>query len=319
MTGAAGMIGSSVCKQLLENGNKVIGIDNFWRGSFQNIENFQEYQNFEFRLCDLRFDTDWAFDISNYDVILHIADIVAGIGYVFSNEAEVFRNNILINSNVSSVIRKHAPEKIIYLGTACSYPQDKQMSVESSELSEVDKFPADPESGYGWSKLMGEVELKLSVKNIKTKLIVLDLHNVYGWPCIYKDNSAQVIPALIWRACNSIDRELLVWGDGNQGRAFIHVKDVVSAVVKAIEYDGDEDNFMIGPEYCTTIKEIAQLIVSHPLISSRGIAFDTTKPTGDIGRYANSSLANKELSWEPRVGIIEGVNNLITMIYQQKH
>ncbi len=76
---------------------------------------------------------------------------------------------------------------------------------------------------------MGEVEFRMAVKGRPTRLTVLDLHNVYGWPCIYRDATAQVIPSLIFRALNTPDGKLSVWGDGKQGRAFINVADVVSA------------------------------------------------------------------------------------------
>ena len=131
-------------------------------------------------------------------------------------------------------------------------------------------MPADPESGYGWSKLLGEIEFQLAVKHIGTRLITLDLHNVYGWPCIYADATSQVIPSLIYRALQASDGVLTVWGDGSQGRAFLHVSDVVEAITASLTYEGQFDNFMIGPDHCTTIGDIAQLLVNHelPLLDS---------------------------------------------------
>ena len=97
------------------------------------------------------------------------------------------------------------------------------------------KFPADPESGYGWSKLIGEIELNLAVKGTHTRLTVLDLHNVYGWPCVYNNHTAQVIPSLIYKALKSTDKKLVVWGNGKQGRAFIHIQDTVKCIQLALE------------------------------------------------------------------------------------
>ena len=92
-----------------------------------------------------------------------------------------------------------------------------QRSVNESVLQESDKFPADPESGYGWSKLIEKLSW-LAVKDASTKLIVLDLHNVYGWPCVYNDETSQVIPSLINRALLSKNGKLEVWGDGSRQR-----------------------------------------------------------------------------------------------------
>ena len=314
VTGAAGMIGSNLCESLLIGGSRVVGVDNYWRGLPQTVERLSTREQFDFRLADIRFDSSWADDIGVDDIVVHVADIVAGIGYVFNNEFDVYKNNCLINTAVSSVIAEKRPKKIIYLGTACSYPQGMQRSVTQSVLVETDKFPADPESGYGWSKLMGQVELQLAVKNIDTQLVVLDLHNVYGWPCNYWDPRSQAIPSLIFRAISNPNDPLVVWGDGRQGRAFVNVQDVVTAVMSAINYSGAEVEFMIGPDVCTTIREIAEIIVSHSSIAIPGVEFDLSKPVGDVGRYADYSKAKSELGWEPTVNIEDGVVELIDIL-----
>ena len=206
------------------------------------------------------------------------------------------------------------PSQLIYLGTACSYPQSLQRSVDTSMLSEAAKFPADPESGYGWSKLIGEIGFKLAVKDIRTRLTVLDLHNVYGCPCVYDDTTAQVIPSLIFKALKSGDGKLSVWGDGTQGRGFLHVTDVVDAVRSALDYAGSEQVLMIGPDRCTTVAEVAELIQGHPMVNVSEIVFDTSRPTGDRGRFADAALAKRELNWTPKVDFKRGLYDLIEWI-----
>jgi GDP-D-mannose 3', 5'-epimerase len=318
ITGVAGMIGSVVASEFVDSGFNVVGVDSFWRGRFENLLPMSNKDNFEFRLNDLRFDNAWAEDITKDDTIIHLADIVAGIGYVFDNEFEVYKNNCQINTAVATLVKSKCPQKVIYLGTACSYPKNLQQSVSESQLKESHKFPANPETGYGWSKLMGQVELQLAVKNSYTQLITLDLHNVYGWPSNYWDSRAQVIPALIGRAKCLSGEPLTVWGDGLQGRAFVHVNDVVRAIRLAFDYRGDHNNFMIGPNYCSTIKDVASIIINHDSVKSSELIFDTTKPTGDIGRFADYSLAKRHLGWEPKVSLEEGVNDLIINILKHK-
>lgn len=315
VTGAAGMIGSNIARAFLKDGATVVGIDNLWRGTTGNLSSLTSARNFIFRHADIISDHDWYRDLTSDDTIVHTADIVAGIGYVFSNEWGVFQKNVLINTQVSRVVNHFQPARLIYLGTACSYPQGLQRSVHDSVLSEATKFPADPESGYGWSKLIGEIEFKLAVKGMKTRLTVIDLHNVYGWPCVYKDSTAQVIPSLIFKALQSTDGKLSVWGNGKQGRAFLHVSDVVAGVKAAAEYNGDEGNFMLGPDHCTTIAEVASLIQQHPRIKIDEIVFDPTKPTGDIGRFADASLAGRELGWTLKVPLHQGLHDLIDNVF----
>lgn len=313
------MIGSNVCKALVSAGHKVIGVDNLWRGTASNMAPFAEAEDFTFRHADIANDMDWHRDLDDDSVIVHTADIVAGIGFVFQNEWAIFQKNVLINTQIARLVQTVQPERLIYLGTACSYPQGMQRSTETSALQETDKYPADPESGYGWSKLMGDIEFHLAAKGSRTKLMVLDLHNVYGWPCVYADRTSQVMPALIYKAITSTDKSLEIWGNGSQGRAFVHVNDVVQAVEKALAYTGSETNVMIGPDFCTQIRELAEIICSHPRIDIDNLTFDTSKPTGDIGRFANNARATRELSWAPSVDLIEGVHDLIDRIIDHYH
>jgi nucleoside-diphosphate-sugar epimerase len=314
LTGVAGMIGSNMARTLLADGHELVGVDNLWRGTGGNIEALKAEPRFAFRHADIISDFDWYQDMGADDVLIHTADIVAGIGYVFSNEWKVFQKNILINTQIARIVNQVQPRQLIYLGTACSYPQGLQRSVETSVLSEAVKFPADPESGYGWSKLIGEIEFGLAVKGTRTKLTVLDLHNVYGWPCIYNDATSQVIPSLIYRAMRSADRKLTVWGNGKQGRAFLHVRDVVQGARKAIGYEGEIQTFMLGPDHCTSIGEVAELIRQHPRMNIDEIVYDTTKPTGDIGRFADASLARDHLGWATSVPFNDGLYELIDNI-----
>ena len=314
VTGCAGMIGSNIATALLAAGHMIVGIDNLWRGTAGNLATLKAHPHFEYRHADIAADRNWSFDIGADDTIIHTADIVAGIGFVFANEWTIFQKNLQINTEIARIVHFQQPRQLIYLGTACSYPQGLQRSIEGSVLSEAVKFPADPESGYGWSKLIGDIEFRLAVKGKRTRLTVLDLHNVYGWPCVYRDNTAQVIPALIMKALTSTDRSITVWGDGKQGRAFVHVDDVVAAVTAAHDYQGDHDNFMIGPDRCTTIAEVAELIRQHPRVGIDHIVFDPTKPTGDIGRYADASRAHAELGWAPKVDFRHGLHDLIDRV-----
>lgn len=314
VTGAAGMIGSNVVCDLLSEGYFVIGVDDLSRGTPSDLDIFKYNSNFEFKKADIALDDSWATDINQECIIVHTADIVGGIGYVFDNEWAIFQKNILINTQIAQIARTKKPQHLIYLGTACSYPQGMQKSINSSVLSEKNKFPADPESGYGWSKLIGDIEFHLAIKNSSTRLTVLDLHNVYGWPCVYNDASAQVIPSLINRAMKSENGILKIWGDGNQGRGFIHVSDVVSAVRSSLCYKGTYDNFMIGPDACTTISKIAQIIARDPRLNIISLEYDIAKPVGDIGRYANADRAKAELGWSPKTDLEYGLRSLIDKI-----
>ena len=117
---------------------------------------------------------------------------------------------MLINSNVSKAIFENKPKRYIYVGTACSFPRKLQLSTNSTPLLEDDQFPASPESGYGWSKLMGEIEAGYLSKEGITNTVVLSLHNVYGRYCDLSPSTSQVIPSLCDKAISSLSNEKII-------------------------------------------------------------------------------------------------------------
>lgn len=316
VTGAAGMIGSNLCGQLLREGFEVIGIDNYWRGSIDNLKytcgnSFHKLTIIEDDLSKIG---QWSDSFKGLDCVIHLADIVAGIGYVFCNQGMIFRKNLLINSNVSTVVAENNVGRYIYVGTACSFPTQLQSGVDSPPLKEIDQFPANPESAYGWSKLMGELDAGYLWQDNSIPSVVLVLHNVYGTPCDYKSSRAQVLPALAYRALNLNHNEsLVVWGDGSQGRAFVHVSDVCNALITALTKGDGAGVIQIGTDICTLIKSVVSAIVNivDPEIK---VEFDTSKPMGDMGRCADFSKAKLILNWAPKMSLTQGLHELINWI-----
>lgn len=312
VTGGAGMIGSDLVKRLVSLGYKVSVVDNLWRGQKEYLldKTGTPVIDMDKDFFELDLSVPGILDsiVGNVDYIFHLADIVAGINYVFSNQGSVFRQNILINSNVITSAREASLKGFIYIGTACSFPADKQTGVDAPPLKEEDIYPAAPESAYGWSKLMGEYETFLMGDETGTPVSVLSLHNVYGPPCDFSANSGQVIPSLIRKAIKYPEEPFEVWGSGSQGRAFVYTTDVTDALVTAMAKGLGKGVIQIGPDVCNSIKEIAELIVE---ISGKDIDihYDTTRPEGDRGRCADYSKARRILGWKPRTPLKEGLSN----------
>ena len=225
--------------------------------------------------------------------------------------------NILINSNVITSVRKFKKsiKGFIYVGTACSFPLTRQNSLEVIPLREEELYPALPESAYGWSKLMGQYETELMEKETGIPTSVLMFHNVYGSPCDFGERS-QVIPALIRKAIEYPAEPFNVWGSGEQGRAFIHVDDIVNGLCLALEKGLGKGVIQIGPSVCTSIKEIADQIIE---ISNKKIDafYDKSKPEGDKARSADFSKAKTILGWEPKVTLKDGLYAQYSWIKKQ--
>ena len=315
VTGGAGMIGSNLVKKLVSNGFEVFVADNLWRGKKEYL--LSDNTNMvipskNFHQVDLRDFENCLKVTSKMDIVVHLADVVAGINYVFSNESSLYRSNILINTNTLQACVTNKVKKYIYAGTACSYPKSKQSIINPPPFLEEDVYPAEPESAYGWSKLMGEYEAELAHNSGVIDIEILRLHNVYGSPAELDPSMSQVIPALCRKAIEQKNLELLVWGSGKQKRAFVHVDDVVDGFVKAISKTSKFNGaIQLGPDYSTSIAEIAKRIVS---LSGKNISikFDKSKPEGDFDRMANNSKAKKFLNWSPLITLDEGLKKVFS-------
>lgn len=319
ITGGAGMIGSTLVKRLVKEGWDVYVTDNLWRGKLEYLydEGEKPIINLDthFFKKDLAVYGEAESIIGMTDYVVHLADIVAGIDYVFSNQGDLFRVNNQINSNLFAACRKVGKEKVkglLYVGTVCSFPLTLQNTYNPGPLHEDELFPAMPESAYGWSKLMGQLEIGYLEKETGIPCCTLMFHNVYGTPTDFGTRS-QVIPALIRKAVNYPNEEFIVWGSGNQGRAFIHVNDIVEALVLALNKGWGHGWIQIGPDHSTTIKEIAYKVAE---ISGKGLepVFDTTKPEGDSARYADYTKAKSVLGWEPKIDLDEGLRECYAWI-----
>jgi len=322
VTGGAGFIGSWLVEALMRLEANVYVVDNLWRGSLNNLKSHNgDYfidMNRKFLMGDLReFHTALSSCLwSKPDIVFHLADVVAGIDFVFSNEPFLYRANLLINSNMVTAVKKAGVKRYVYVGTACSYPKKIQMEKKRSPLLENQAYPADPESSYGWSKLMGEYESELMRQYFDLDLGILRLHNVYGPRSLLSVKRSQVIPSLIRKAILHPHEDFVVWGSGNQARDFVFVGDVVDALLRLPLKGMNKGVIQIGTAKETTISELAEEIVK---ISGKeiNIKFDRSKPEGDSGRSGNFGKAKSLLNWKAFTSLKEGLKQTYSWAFDQ--
>ena len=296
ITGGAGLIGSHLVKELIKKKNKkIFFVYKLCRGKMENLTDevkfYFDFDNNFFNL-DLRNYDNCIKVTKNIDCVIHLADVVAGINYVFENEFSLFQSNLSINSNMLRAAIKNKVNKYLYVGTACSYPLEKQSSINKVPLTEEEAYPANPRSSYGWSKLIGEYELELAEKNKQIEASILRLHNVYGPRCELSHERSQVIPALCRKLI--LDEDFVVWGSGRQKRAFVYIDDIIKAISLSLEKGFGQGVIQIGPDKSETIANIAKKLVK---ISGKdiNIKFDITKPEGDFDRTAIIQRQKKSL------------------------
>ena len=322
VTGGAGFIGSWLVEALVRLGAKVYVVDNLWRGSQDNLKKEDSSTwislSDQFFLGDLR---EYHVALSaclkaKPDIVFHLADIVAGIDFVFANEPFLYRANVLINTNIYTAIQETGIKNLVYLGTACSYPRKLQEKPGGLPLVEEQMYPADPESAYGWSKLLGEYEAELLARYSDLNVGILRLHNVYGPRALLSKKRSQVIPSLIRKAICYPDEKFIVWGSGKQARDFIFVGDVVDALLRLSLKGMGQGVIQIGTAKETTVAELASTIIA---ISGKKIklVFDETKPEGDVGRSGNYEKAKKVLGWDVFTSLQDGLEQTYAWAYDQ--
>jgi GDP-D-mannose 3', 5'-epimerase len=311
VTGGAGQIGSHLVARLAAAGADVSVADNLWRGHRENLApGGVPAIDLDSRLHVVDLTDPAACDIvtRDCDVVYHLADVVAGINYVFGNQFSLFNTNLRIDANMLQAAVANRVPQYVYVGTACSYPADRQMDVSEGTplFREEEAYPAQPESSYGWSKLMGEYHAELAMNEGLMEVGLLRFHNVYGPHCEMSPAKSQVIPSLLRKALRYPLEPFDVWGSGRQRRAFVYVSDAVDALVAVVERGMNRGVIQIGPDYSTSIREIAEEVVR---VSGKNIRihFDTSRPEGDLDRAADYAKARELLDWAPRVSIAQGL------------
>lgn len=319
VTGGAGQVGSNLCRRLVAMGADVSVADNLWRGKLANLMDGNRPVidlATRFHKVDLTRADACAAVVKGQDLVIHLADVVAGINFVFGNQFFLFTQNMLIDNNMIRAAREAGVGQYVYVGSACSYPADKQAVADPPPFREDDVYPAAPESAYGWSKLMGEYLVQLAGELPGMEVGVLRFHNVYGPRCEMDPKKSQVIPALIRKAIRYPEEDFVVWGSGAQRRAFVFVEDAVDALVRLVEHGMGRGVIQIGPDRSTSIREVAERVVAA---SGRDIpiSFDTTKPEGDFDRAADWTRAREILGWKPTVDVAEGIRRTYAWCEQE--
>jgi len=194
-------------------------------------------------------------DTKDFDLLIHLAAIVGGRETIDNNPLSV-AIDLSIDSEMSQWALRNKPKKIVYFSSSAAYPiclQKNQYRLKETDIN-LDAIQ-NPDMTYGWSKLTGEYLMKfLETENIET--YVFRPFSGYGTD----QDLDYPFPSYIKRAVlknNPFD----IWGDGNQIRDFIHIRDVVDAVDLAIR-EGLTGTVNLGSGKATSFNELFELVTS---------------------------------------------------------
>jgi nucleoside-diphosphate-sugar epimerase len=303
VTGGAGFIGSNLVQRLREQNREVVIADDLSRGIRLNLLDLGIPPDFP--CVDLRDYNQTLRITEKADTVFHLAARIGSIEYLHGtdlNELEALQTNLVIDANVFKACVENHVKKLVYASSAAVYPIDLQQAPNVT-LSETNLNYFKPDGGYGWAKLIGEIQLGW-MKGIE--IGVARIFNVYGQNSSVNDNT-HVIIDLLKKATYYPREKFVVWGDGQQSRDFLHVSDCVSALLR-IEEKARQPLIIanigsgVGTNISAIVKEISVITGK-----SLKVNYDLTKPVGPLSRTADIGRARDLLEWEPKTKLDEGL------------
>ena len=233
-------------------------------------------------------------DDTQYDLVIHLAAIVGGRESIEGRPLAV-ADNLSIDSEFFQWCLKTQPRKIVYFSSSAAYPVSLQCD-KNIKLKEFDislKHPGAPDMTYGWSKLVGEY-LSQFVPNVH----IFRPFSGYGWD----QDLTYPFPMYVKRAVERHD-PFEVWGTGEQTRDFIHMKDVVGAVLAAVR-EGITEPVNLGTGRSTSFLQLAKMCMDE--VGYQGeIKTNPDKPVGCMFRVSDN---RKMLEfYTPKITLEQGI------------
>jgi GDP-L-fucose synthase len=201
-------------------------------------------------------------------------------------------------------------EKFIFLGSSCIYPRDCIQPIKEEFLMTGQLEPSN--SAYAVAKIAGIELINSYRKEYGLGWISLMPANLYGISDNFKEGESHVLPALIRRFIEAVEKDLptvAMWGTGLPLREFLHADDLANCVLVASEKYNSDLHLNVGTGLEISIKNLAKVV--SELVGYKGkVEWDHTKPDGTPRKVLDVSRA-KELGWEPRIKLEEGIASTI--------
>lgn len=308
--GAGGFIGGHLCRRLRDEGFAVQGVDikplDQWHQQVEGVEKVRR---------DLRIDSHAHDAVAGATHVYNLAADMGGIGFIERNRFACAMS-VLVTANVIQACLGAGVDRYFYSSSACVYPAGAQDRANLPPLAERMAIPAEPEAGYGWEKLYGELLAQYAWEDHGLETRVARFHNIYG-PHTEYEGGREKAPAALCRkvALAGEGGGIEVWGSGQQTRSFCWVDDCVEGVRLLMDSDVREP-LNIGSSEGVTIDRLIDLIEDAAgfRVNRR---YDTAAPMGVQGRNSDNTLVWERLGWVPSTPLADGIAILYEWVAAQ--
>jgi UDP-glucose 4-epimerase len=308
VTGGAGYIGSNLVKNLINEGNEVVSIDNLTNGDYIHLESLGLGDAADLLEGDIRDLESMVKAFEGCDAIAHLAAL-PGLVKCRERPDDATTINIYGTYNVLEAARRLCIDKVVYCSTAAVYGKPAEIPV-------TEDIPLRPLNLYGVTKLAGERLMDVFHDNHGVSTTTLRFGNVYGVGLF--TNYDTVIPKFVRMGLNG--ENLTVYGDGSSTRDFVHVDDIAQALTLALESKGKGSHvYNVGGE---TMKiGILAKRIAEALEANTGIKVGITNlppRAGETKEFSyNLEKIRKDLGYEPSWSMQSGVEQIIKFRLKQ--
>ena len=298
VTGGAGFLGSHLSERLLKEGNEVICLDNFFTGSRNNIHHLLDDKNFELVRHDITFPT-----YLEVDEIYNLACPASPVHYQF-DPVQTTKTSVIGAINMLG-LAKRLKIKILQASTSEVYGDPEVHPQPESYKGNVNTIG--PRACYDEGKRCAETLFFDYHRQHELKIKVMRIFNTYG-PRMHP-NDGRVVSNFIVQALKGED--ITIYGEGTQTRSFCYVDDLIDGMYRLMNSrDGFTGPVNIGNPTEFTMIELANLVIE--LTNSKSKLSYRPLPQDDpLQRKPTIALAKKELDWEPKIQLLDGLKSTI--------
>ena len=280
-----------------------------WRAL--ETKGYKNIIGFSSKELDLR-DQKAVFDMLEREKPVAIIDAAAKVGGILANSTypyEFLMDNMLIQNNLISAAHQLDIPKFIFLGSSCIYPKMapqplKEEYLLTAPLEETNQW-------YAIAKISGVKLIEALRNQYNRDYVSLMPTNLYGPGDNYDLETSHVLPAMIRKfheAKENNHADVILWGTGTPKREFLHVDDLASAVVFALENKMKDSLYNVGSGEEISIKELAKL-VQDIIVHKGDIIWNKNKPDGTPRKLLDSSKLSS-ISWNVMIPLKNGIEKV---------